>query len=433
MSALLYFSCRMEADEIVSSIKNQLPVSLHQVAGLPGPSIFKVRSDLKKENLGVFDPKVISIGPYHHGKPSLAPMETVKRRLVKQLLDRCVAGILERCVTTVLGAEVLVRAEYAAKISQERQEFVELMVIDSFFLIEFMWLYHLGRIEHLACELSSVNCSIYLVVNDLVLIENQIPFSVLNRLRLAIMNHHRDRLFDPLPSLIQLGSCILKMAGLEVDTEIFHLLDLSHSSYKHVHNISDFRHLGFSENIPCARELQEAGVRLKKRGFVGHYTKNLLRASFKNGTLEIPTFSVDESTHSIFKNLVVYEQCRRDKESPFTSYALFLSNIVTTEEDVAILRQHGILRSKLGSDQEVAHIFSTILKGVRLNYDRHHYVELFADVNKFCQSVLPRWRAALVKDYFNNPWTSISVLTAILVLVFSGLQTIYTVLDHYGG
>ena len=52
-------------------------------------------------------------------------------------------------------------------------------------------------------------------------------------------------------------------------------------------------------------------------------------------------------------------------------------------------------------------------------------------VNDHCRKRWYRWRASLVQTYFRNPWVFISLLAAVILLVATLLQTVYTVVQFY--
>jgi hypothetical protein len=56
---------------------------------------------------------------------------------------------------------------------------------------------------------------------------------------------------------------------------------------------------------------------------------------------------------------------------------------------------------------------------------------MFRDVREYCGRSWNRHRAVLAHDYFSNPWTSMSAAAAVLLLVLTVVQTVYTVLPYY--
>ena len=81
----------------------------------------------------------------------------------------------------------------------------------------------------------------------------------------------------------------------------------------------------------------------------------------------------------------------------------------------------------MGSDSEVAEMFNGLCKEVMLDINRNYYNKLFKDVMEFVEVPHHKWRANLVLTYFRNPWTIFSFMAALVLLVFTLTQTMFTV------
>ncbi|XP_039128314.1 UPF0481 protein At3g47200-like [Dioscorea cayenensis subsp. rotundata] len=178
--------------------------------------------------------------------------------------------------------------------------------------------------------------------------------------------------------------------------------------------------------IPSVTELQEAGIMFKRREDAICY----LDVKFENSIMEIPQLSIQATTISEFRNLIAFEQCCPGSGSHFTSYAIFMDNLINTHIDVAVLQDCGIIESKLGSYKDVAIFFNQLCKGGYLEYEKHYLVQVFKDVRNFCSSDRHRWRAMLVHDYFSNPWAIISFIAAVVLLGLTIVQTVFSILAY---
>lgn len=122
-----------------------------------------------------FTPKIISIGPYHSKKKSLFPMQSLKLQYLSDLLGRSESNQVESYMEAIeeqLGHEKDKYHEFdACKISDA--EFLKILVLDGCFIVEFL----LKHAEGLTLALPGID--IDLLNNDLILIENQVPFSIL--------------------------------------------------------------------------------------------------------------------------------------------------------------------------------------------------------------------------------------------------------------
>jgi hypothetical protein len=186
-------------------------------------------------------------------------------------------------------------------------------------------------------------------------------------------------------------------------------------------------HLSFLkvDPIPSVTELVQAGIKFKTR----HEMKSL-NITFKDGVMTLPLIQISEITLSIFKNLVAFEHCDPSKVHKLSSFGKVLKDLIYTSKDLDFLVQRKILKISLSSHDIAS------LGNWPYNNDPYDYVFLYTDlyreVNAYCRCRRNRWRAILKRNYFKDPWTSLSVVAAILILLFSLLQTLCSILTFYG-
>uniref|UniRef100_A0A1D1ZHM7 UPF0481 protein At3g47200 n=1 Tax=Anthurium amnicola TaxID=1678845 RepID=A0A1D1ZHM7_9ARAE len=466
----------VDVDNLVSFLEGILQQEESRRAS--PPTIHRVRPSVREEDPRAYDPKILSLGPFHRGRDGMEEMDKLKRRFMNDLLRRSPhLHSVKRYVDAVVGCSEEASAMYGGRLDRQHHlfadGFVETMVLDGCFLLELLVKSGLGE---LGTALAAANANTTLVRNDCLLVENQIPFCVVEALfhescvDWSSLGEHRSP-----PSLRELATHFLKIKKPPVQPaaapQVYHLLHLYHSSLdparwpdspaksfrqRVARNLSKLNlvspifygvlywvfmckwpSLSPSDSgkcprmVPCATELMEAGIHIKKRHFQKKGEECFLRVSFEEGTLEVPFLSVEESTNSKFRNLVAFEQCCPQVGNYFTSYAVFMDNIINTAADVAVLRSCGVMESKLGSDKEVAHMFNTVCKGAHLNYDKHYLAQVFKGVKQYCVASRHRWRAKLVHEYFSSPWSLISVVVASLLLIFTGMQAVYAMVAYY--
>lgn len=155
-----------------------------------------------------------------------------------------------------------------------------------------------------------------------------------------------------------------------------------------------------------------------------------LDLSFNHGTMEMGRLSINMDTNSNFRNLLAFEQCFPSAENKFTSYVVFMDNLVNTADDVGVLRRNGILETKLGSDEEAADLFNKIGSGASLNFEDHTFKDVFKDVTNYFERDHNVWRARLMNDYLANPWTILSLAAVWSILILTMVQTIYTIKSY---
>ncbi|KAJ4753780.1 hypothetical protein LUZ62_088185 [Rhynchospora pubera] len=179
--------------------------------------------------------------------------------------------------------------------------------------------------------------------------------------------------------------------------------------------------------IPCATELQDTGVKFRPKLTPRH----MFDISFDHGVLEIPRLSITDDTKPLFANLVAFEQCKLGEiNAHLTSFASFLDSLVNTQKDVMILQQCGIVENCLSSEEELTNFFNQVGEGAVL-LDGHFLAELFIEVNEYCESSWNRQRARLLRDYFSSPWAAISLIAALILLVLTCVQSFFAVYAYF--
>ncbi|KAJ6754436.1 hypothetical protein OIU79_027117 [Salix purpurea] len=81
------------------------------------------------------------------------------------------------------------------------------------------------------------------------------------------------------------------------------------------------------ETMPSATDLVDAGIELKVRD---SEHRSILDVKFKNGSLEMPSLIIQETTEVIIRNLISYEQCSPQCDDKITSYAKRQRNTSTS-------------------------------------------------------------------------------------------------------
>ncbi|KAI7980524.1 UPF0481 protein [Camellia lanceoleosa] len=175
------------------------------------------------------------------------------------------------------------------------------------------------------------------------------------------------------------------------------------------------------EFIHCATELHEAGIRFKK----ANHSTPLLDIKFENGTLQIPQFPVEEKTECLFRNIIAHEQHLQDSNPKYVmDYLTFMLCLINSSKDVSLLRRNGIINNMLGDDEAICAMFTKASTCVFVSRDGFCYSEVFNDINEHCRRRWNIWTAKLRHNYFNSPWTIISFLGAVVLLLLTLTQTV---------
>ncbi|KAL4566224.1 hypothetical protein LXL04_030336 [Taraxacum kok-saghyz] len=144
------------------------------------PSIFRVPPVCRDLSPRSFTPTVVSIGPLHRQDKSLQGFEVQKTTYLHRLLDRSGSNpeiMLQECVQKVRGKIKLIRECYAELVIYTDVELTKMMVIDGCFILYFTHVLSHDDEPSLETKLTSAQ-----IIYDLVLIENQIPFFVLEHI-----------------------------------------------------------------------------------------------------------------------------------------------------------------------------------------------------------------------------------------------------------
>lgn len=168
-------------------------------------------------------------------------------------------------------------------------------------------------------------------------------------------------------------------------------------------------------------ELYEAGIRFKKSE-----SRSLKDISFEDGVLSLPHIVVDDTTESMFLNLIAFERFHVGAGNEVTSYIFFMDNIIDGAMDVSHLHARGIIQNAMGSDKAEAKPFNSLSKDVTIDPDSSLDV-VYKSVNKYCKKRYHMWRANLCHTYFRNPWAMLSVIAVVFLFALTIVQTIYTV------
>ena len=105
--------------------------------------------------------------------------------------------------------------------------------------------------------------------------------------------------------------------------------------------------------------------------------------------------------------------------------------LINSAKDVELLRHCGIIDNRIGDDKKVSTMFNRLCSDVYFYQNEFLYKRMFDDVNKFCMDRTNAWKATLQNEYFGSPWSIISFVAAVLLLLFTATEAVYSVLSYY--
>ena len=103
---------------------------------------------------------------------------------------------------------------------------------------------------------------------------------------------------------------------------------------------------------------------------------------------------------------------------------MLLDNLINTAKDVDILSENQIIKNWLNPEDAVP-FFNKLYYNACVN--ELYYHNICKQVNEYYNRSWPRWRAMLVRNYFNTPWAILSTAAAVILLILTFVQTWYAV------
>ncbi|XP_059298300.1 UPF0481 protein At3g47200-like [Lycium ferocissimum] len=457
------YSLKKSREYIVSSRKPKMQMvpNLHR----------KIQS-----NISCYEPLVVSIGPFHHGKSELQPMEKYKEVFAVEFADQdsnkpTPKGVSSWRATNSASIDELygrvknimpnVRECYAEdsikKYSYEK--FTQMMFLDGCFILQYLHCIVTGNYK----ELKMKSHDIAFIRGDLFLLENQLPFEVLqvlmsckfkNNEGMGMINDFISSAHNKPDQGHGFIQCIKdffrnflgkncqgegpSLTKQESEKTPLHLLELLKTHLIDPKALSEecdqpgessCDQPGESWSYRSAKELRKAGIHLrpgKSPGLLDVKFDSFLFSSL----LTLPPMTVDDSTKSEFLNLVAYEACPdTPDEFGVTSYLCFIDSLIDHAEDVEKLRSKGILLNCLGSDQEVADLFNEITRDLVPN--PRVLVDVKKQIENHYKSRTKIWIAEWNNTHFTNPWTVLAFIAAIFVICLQVSDTSLASIQAY--
>ncbi|XP_004292741.1 PREDICTED: UPF0481 protein At3g47200-like [Fragaria vesca subsp. vesca] len=330
-----------------------------------------------------------------------------------------------------------------------------MVLVDAIFLIEFLLRYSHGDLRDENDCIFGIPMMFPDVKNDLLMLENQLPLFILEDL-FSLYNRESGGVAKLLSIqfLIDQVSCSF---GVELKQ---HFVDPSQVEGQHFvdpsqvegqHFVDLLRNLlvapllkeklkgeTLSAIAPSIEKLHLAGGKIHGetsnpnlfaiRFDDNWILKNGIPCILKNGTLKIPKLRIEDSTELILRNLIAIEQCSMSKDPIICHYVILMDMLVDSPKDAELLVKHKIVENALlGGDDELSSMINRLSRGIVCDTDDFYYSALCEKMGKFCNSNWPKWMKNLRSKYFNTPWATLSVVAAVVLLIFTAIQTIFSV------
>ncbi|XP_021758173.1 UPF0481 protein At3g47200-like isoform X2 [Chenopodium quinoa] len=437
----MYLNFKQQKLRMTAKTKDDVESSIqYKLSSLPKISsnccIYKVPGYIREVNRECYQPSAVSIGPIHYNNPSLKSSLELKLNYLKCFLELAThtngnkAYSLSQYIDLVKIWEDEARSYYEEKLSLSSNEFIEMMIIDAAFIIYFF----MSRSRKFQTQNIASNEKITWIMKvkqDIFVEDNQLPFFVLNKLySITFGEAHRETSFEDLTCYYISNNSVFGNTNLAIGKEnvvrntsgVKHLLDFLRIWHLPSKPLDGTSTTESTLPPPSAEKLEVAGVKFK-----AGEGKHLLDIKFSDGVLEIPRLTMEDRTEGFLRNIIFFEQCHHfNNESYFADYVSFIDALINTREDVQILVQHGVIKNFLGSDDEVANVVNQLCKNIMIHSPKlYYYSDIAEKLNAHANTRRNKWMAILRKDYFNNPWSIISVVYLAILLILTVLQ-VYT-------
>ncbi|KAE8670376.1 Aldehyde dehydrogenase 22A1 [Hibiscus syriacus] len=369
-------------------------------------------------------------------------MEEHKWRYLYSLLNRKprLEATLDKCVKTLRELEHKARLCYECheKIDVSSDRFVETMLADAGFLIELFLKYVVKGLKRRGDYVFNTSGLLYELRCDMLLLENQIPYFLL------------QRMFEifPVPDHCKLSLTELAFRFFKDMIPGDHRLHLTKFGQEGNHLLDFIRHC-FLPTVPRikvkreeirglhykASKLKAAGVKLKKAS-----TEDLLDVKFVKGVLEIPPVEVHQYTETLLRNLIAFEQSGSGTTKHISSYVLFMKTLLEDEKDVKLVKRKQILTNyDVSENKQVETLFSRLWKEMKVMEnvnDEFYYDGLCEQVKEYKRS---SWQPQLKMSspfrpgYLRQPLplSPIMIVVAVLFVVLVIVGALFSIISFF--
>ncbi|XAR57003.1 hypothetical protein NMG60_11025000 [Bertholletia excelsa] len=421
-----YVLVEIKQEQLVLTIKEKMESTS------TSQSICRVREMLPQERSSQYSPKVVSIGPLCHDEQcGLEDAEKHKWLYLNSLLTRKpnLEESLEKCVEALRELEVKVRNCYGGQIHLTADELVKMMLVDGCFIIELLFKSNVKSLRRRDDYFFGSKERFAQLRRDLILLDNQIPFFVLERLFGLVQVPKQCT--TSLPDMVL--TFFKRMVPPEVQTfqgrlgqEFKHILDLIHHCF-----LPSIQEPECQEETSTNKEdTTKSATTLKRDGiqFTKVTAESLLDIKFSSsrGVLQIPPLKFHDFTEFVLTNLIALELCCSDRPKHVASYVSLMGMLIQNDQDVRLLYRASILTNGLEKREEVKSLFKNVQ--VKLENIDFFYRGLWKQV---CGYKRPNWVKSwlrmnrLERDRMGVVGFSLAIL--FLVLVFIG--TLFSVLS----
>ncbi|XP_057502327.1 UPF0481 protein At3g47200-like [Actinidia eriantha] len=410
-----------------SSLPLSLQRMLKELPPPPSPSrtfIHRVPPELRVGNEHHYTPKMVSIGPFHAvGQELKSP--AFHHILYLNPFHR--GTILRNLYNFLREKEAEARGCYAETFKLNSDEFVQIMLRDCCFILALLTGFCPMRFG------GERELFFHWILRDLLLLENQLPFFVLEGLsRLEgvffsdlTKGNFRLYILEFFLPILPNRSFLMRdlVFPVTAPTHLLELVLLSVFPTRHPNApLVPFRPRYFGKiNLS---ELALYGITFSLNFVADSITDIKFSA---NGVLEVPPLRINESSTSLFKNLLAFEMCSSAQiQSCLVSYLFLMDSLLDTDKDVERLVSAGVLETTLNDKQALVTLFSELAANL-VDDGIEYFNDVYMELQEYCYSRLARWRVKFVR-YCSD--LRLDILNCIILFIFVVAQTLFYIWTH---
>ncbi|CAM0877632.1 unnamed protein product [Alopecurus aequalis] len=418
----------------------------------PAPQIYRVPAVLLAADKGAYQPTFLPLGPYHSGDSDSA---TEDMRTWHARKPQNMAWAMEKAggdgppvveyMKAIASIESKARSCYDSDVTLGWDAFCRMLLLDCFQLITVLdFLGHNddeppeeetgpGDDDDGKTPRTGVVTSIG---HDLMMLENQIPFFVVQRMYVLLHGEAGSGAIAKLAwETINNIMGGLRPSSSPPALEIQHLVHLCHVYLKPSNLEESLGACGdYGGRFRRATEYYEAGVKFRRP--LPKEEVPMLDVSFSNRVLRMAHQRIDDRTNYILRNVLVFEQryirAATDRHTGYvTAYVLFMSQLLASPEDVALLSRRGVMEHYLGNDAEVCALFRGLAEGLVFDPSSNHYLNAVGvKLEAYCRSRIHRWGAWVLRHRLGNPWLAVAWIFGAMAVLGTIIQTVISVLQY---
>ncbi|XP_044478095.1 UPF0481 protein At3g47200-like isoform X2 [Mangifera indica] len=418
-------------EDLVKKLRNDFPKS-PLLEFVPGQCcIYKVPLTIRRVNEELYTPKLISIGPLHHGKLELVDMENKKKEYMERFFRQTTTEKICRIISFIKDKENQIRSCYTETSPLKSLEFVTMILCDSIFIIEIFLSKKFRNRWDTLLDIEPVHSTLW---TDLQLFENQLPYFILEETYKLAFDSIRE------PSFMNLSDnffgCFMgvRLSRLPPHLRVKHFTDWRRISLleNYPRSVSA---KGWIDDLPCAVKLHESGLKFKSITVeenqsvldIRYEKSKHLISFFEVNELQIPRLEVNDMTECLLRNIMALEQCLYPEDAQVCNYVELMDCLINTVEDVDLLIENEIISNNMGDKASVATTFNKLNQYVLARPSSYH--NICEQLKIHYKNPWNRARATLKRVYFNNPWRGTATIAAIILLLLTIAQTVSSILQ----